>query len=218
VNGQEIMPLYVDNLGYHIYYKVLNTVDYGIPQQRQRIFIVGLRERADYRFPSKQKLDLKLSDLLEQNPDEKYFMSQKAYDFITKPFRIKKGYTQINGDIALTITAKANSNWTGDFIVGYTRSTKTGEITSRHPLTEANTIHASTGGGGNTDQFVLCNNGTRIRKLTPLECFRLQGFPDWFDKTKCSDSQLYKQAGNSMSIPPIQEIIRNIKPIFHDLH
>lgn len=210
VNGQEIIPIYKDNLGYHLYFKVLDTVEHGIPQRRQRIFIVGFKDRVSFRFPDKEPLKLKLSDLLEKNPDEKYFMSQKAFDYITKPFRIKKGYTQINGDIALALKAKGQSNWTGDFVVlGYTRSSTTGEVTSRHVIEQANTLHASSGKGGNTDQFVLDVEKKRIRKLTPTECLRLQGFPDTFRKV-VSDSQLYKQIGNSMSVPVIRKILSNV--------
>lgn len=51
------------------------------------------------------------------------------------------------------------------------------------------------------------------RKLTPLESFRLQGFPDSFDRSKCSDTQLYKQAGNSISVPVIEAVISHIKPV-----
>ena len=83
-NQYSLMPF--ENLGYHIHYKVLNTRDFGVPQNRERIFIVGIRDDEDnnFNFPSGSPLKLKLKDILEEKVDEKYFLSQKMVDGIYK--------------------------------------------------------------------------------------------------------------------------------------
>lgn len=91
-------------------------------------------------------------------------------------------------------------------IIGYTRDAK-GKVTSRHEKDVANTITGSTGGGGTTDQFLKV--GYRIRRLTPRECFRLMGFPDSFT-WPVSDSQAYKQSGNSIVIHVLKAGIKKL--------
>ena len=83
-NGQIFIPYFEDGLGYHIYYKVLNTKDYGIPQNRERIFIVGFKEFREFSFPKPFPLELRLKDMLQDNPDYKYFLSDKQIEMISK--------------------------------------------------------------------------------------------------------------------------------------
>ena len=80
VNGNPVIFPREDSVPYHIYYKVLNAKNYGVPQNRERIFIVGVRDDKDnnFRFPKEQYLEKKLKDVLENNVDEKYFLSHKA--------------------------------------------------------------------------------------------------------------------------------------------
>ena len=91
-------------------------------------------------------------------------------------------------------------------VISYTRDSK-GKVVSRHINQQANTIHTATGGGGNTDQFYT--DGYKIRRLTPRECFRLMDFPDTFT-WPVSDSQAYKQAGNSIVVRVLEKIIKNL--------
>jgi len=91
-------------------------------------------------------------------------------------------------------------------IIGYTRDEK-GKVVKRHLQDNANTLHSSSGSGGNTDQFVKSKH--RIRRLTPTECMRLQGFPDSFIKP-CSETQQYKMAGNSITVNVIKAILKNL--------
>jgi DNA (cytosine-5)-methyltransferase 1 len=91
-------------------------------------------------------------------------------------------------------------------VMSYTRDSK-GKVVSRHINQQANTIHTATGGGGNTDQFYT--DGYKIRRLTPRECFRLMDFPDTFT-WPVSDSQAYKQAGNSIVVRVLEKIIKNL--------
>lgn len=105
--------------GYNNYWAVLNLKGFGIPQNRERVFIVSIRKDVDngtFSFPKGFPLKLRLKDMLEDQVDEKYFVSDKAVKYITNPTRIQKKYTAVDGDTALCVTAKGQSNWTGTFV------------------------------------------------------------------------------------------------------
>lgn len=106
----------LQSLGYSNYVQLLNSKDYGIPQNRNRCFMVSILGQFYYEFPKKQKLVLRLKDMLEDKVDDKYYVSEKAFKYITKPERLKKKYTQLNGDIAVPVTAVGQNNWTGTFV------------------------------------------------------------------------------------------------------
>lgn len=125
-----------------------------------------------------------------------------------------------NDGISNTITTAEKDNILVEpMIVGYTRDRVTGEVTDRHLNDVANTIHGSTGGGGNTDQFVA-EPGFRIRKLTERECFRLQGVGDEdIDKIQnyrdengkpISRTRQYALAGNSITVDVLSNIFRKL--------
>ena len=111
--------------GYASAYKLLNAKDYGIPQNRERVFVVSvldgiscdlLGEELLFEFPKPIPLKLRLRDMLEENVDEKYYLSQKGIDYILNDERIGGGYTNVNPSIAIPVTAKGQTNWTGSFI------------------------------------------------------------------------------------------------------
>lgn len=108
----------LEEAGYNNYWKVLNAKDYGIPQNRERVFIVSIRKDIDkgFDFPEPIELKLRLKDMLDNDVDEKYYLSDKAIKYINAPERIEKKYTQIDGDVSLCLTAKGTNNWTGNFI------------------------------------------------------------------------------------------------------
>jgi DNA (cytosine-5)-methyltransferase 1 len=103
-------------------------------------------------------------------------------------------------------------------IIGYSRDAK-GKVVDRHLKDEAGTIHTGSGGGGNTDQFV---QDYRIRRLTPIECERLQGFPDNHTSKgiydgeikEMSNTQRYKQCGNAVTVDVVQAIAEKLHPMF----
>ena len=105
-------------------------------------------------------------------------------------------------------------------IIGYTRDAK-GKVTDRHLKDTAGTIHTGSGGGGNTDQFV---QDYRIRRLTPIECERLQGFPDNHtskgiydgEVKEMSNTQRYKQCGNAVTVDVVQAIANKLHPLFEE--
>lgn len=262
VNGNPVLFPYEDSVPYHLYWKVLNAKNYGVPQNRERIFLIGVREDEDntFRFPKEAHLTKRLKDVLENEVDEKYFLSEN----------------QIN-KVLETLDNDCNE----PKIIGYTRDEK-GKVIKRSLRDTANTIHSSTGSGNNTDQFMyrgaalrtrddekgknkrlelrnddlinaLTSHHTdslilhnlyggfnedeprifteysptirtakggghipstieqsKIRRLTPRECFRLMDFPDTFDFSVVSNSQAYKQAGNSIVVKCLELIIDNL--------
>ena len=199
-----IMPF--DNLGYHIYYKVLNTKNFGIPQNRERIFIVGIRDNEDnnFRFPKEIPLKLKLKDILQKNYDTKYFLSEKMIAGIfksnfreRKPININKVSTclKIGGDVpCFEVTSHSL----------YPRSSKTKKGGTGHLSKKDGTSYCLD--TGNNQAIEKHNN---LRKLTPIECERLQGYPDNHTEG-VSDTQRYKQMGNTITVNVIQEIIKNL--------
>lgn len=270
VNGNPVIFPHENATPYHVYYQVMNAKHYGVPQNRERIFIIGIRDDADneFKFPKPFHLEKRLKDVLESEVDEKYFLSDKMLNhFATKQGVFSGMFKPMDSDsdgTAACIPAvyykmpitntyinevqigairgrnpqnplsrvsglpteqmlEINENGTSNtlttvqkdnvvvydeaYILGYTRDEK-GNVTKRNPLNHSNTIHTKTGGGGNTDQFAVLNQ--RIRRLTPFECFRLMDFNENF-KWNVSDSQAYKQAGNSIVVSCLVEIIKKLK-------
>lgn len=116
-NTFETMKATFDELGYKYYYQVLNAKDYGMPQHRERIFVIGFKDKkVDFCFPEPIQLEYKMQDFLEDYTDSKYYLKEKGVKFVTSSKNRKKRYTQINGDIALCQKANQQFNWHGDFI------------------------------------------------------------------------------------------------------
>ncbi len=200
-----LMPF--DNLDYHIHYQVLNTKDFGIPQNRERIFIIGIRDDKDnnFNFPKEIPLELKLKDILQDNVNSKYYLSDKMVAGIfksnfkeRKPMDINKisKCLKIGGDVPC-FEVKSHSL--------YPRSSKTGKGGTGHLSKNDGTSYCLDTGN---NQAIEKNNN--LRKLTPIECERLQGFPDNFTEG-VSDTQRYKQMGNTITVNVIQAIIKNLK-------
>lgn len=173
------------NLGYHIKTKVLNSMEYGnVPQNRERIYIVGFKNKVcsdRFSFPSPIKLGIKVSDLLEKNIPEKYY-----YD--GRPL-IKKLEKHIKEEGKVYQWRRL-----------YVRENKSGVCP---------TLTANMGTGGHNVPLIKDKKG--IRKLTPLECARLQGFPPGYKIPQgVADSALYKQFGNSVTVTVIEAIAKQI--------
>lgn len=103
-------------LGYDIHFRVLNSKDYGIPQNRERLYCLGFKEKTDFKFPAPIKLESKMYDFLEDYVDSKYFLKEKGVKFVTSHKNKEKRYTQINGDITLCQKRNQQFNWHGDFV------------------------------------------------------------------------------------------------------
>ena len=215
-------------LGYTNYYQVLNAKDYGIPQNRERVFTISVRKdiNKSFEFPPKQELKLKLKDMLEDEVDERYYLSNKMVEYISADNEKWTGNNDksiINKSVASTINTgegsrrcdasnyisnqvEENFNLKGS---SYLRDFGSkGKIQNKE---YCDTLTASMGtGGGNVPIF---QNNLRIRKLTPKECWRLMGFDDVdFKKAEKvnSNTQLYKQAGNSIVVNVLEAIFNNL--------
>lgn len=303
VNGVPTLFPHKQAVNYHIYYKVLNAKNYDIPQNRERVFIVGIRDDKDnvFSWPKPKKLKKRLIDILEPKVSGKYFLSDKMVKgFIEhkkKHDDKKNGFgfktTDVTG-VSKTITANPANSPTDTFIKegyinqdtqasavinensisqtlcagthGYSNGyVKIGAIRGRNPenpkqrisgqetkqILEINkngtsnalttvqkdnivvignlngskwdktheqsrrvygtegvspSLHTMSGGG----QHHKIYNNFKIRRLTPLECFRLMDFNPSF-KWDVSDTQAYKQAGNSIPVGMLVAIISKLK-------
>ena len=102
--------------GYDIHFRVLNSRDYGIPQNRERLFCVGFKKETEFKFPKPIELEYKMYDFLEDYIDTKYFLKEKGIKFVTSTKNHLKSYTQINGEVALCEKRNQQFNWHGDFV------------------------------------------------------------------------------------------------------
>lgn len=181
----------LEHLGYHVKYEVLNTYKHGnVPQNRERIYIVGFlsEEHCDrFSFPEQVPLTTRVSDVIdfESRVDDSYYYSPGKF----------KGDIYEKLDEALD-DSESVYQWRRHYV----RKNQSGVIP---------TLTANQGTGGHNVCIVRTKYG--IRKMTPRECFNAQGFPEDFVLPEgMSNSRLYKQAGNSVSVSVIERIANNI--------
>ncbi len=103
-------------LGYDIHFRILNSKDYGIPQNRERLFCIGFKDKTEFQFPAAIPLEYCMYDFLEDYVYTKYFLREKGIKFVTSHKNREKSYTQVNGDIALCQKRNQQFNWHGDFV------------------------------------------------------------------------------------------------------
>lgn len=281
----------LDEAGYNNYWQVLNAKNYGVPQNRERVFIVSIRKDIDkgtFEFPKPIESYKRLKDVLEDEVDEKYFLSEKVIaGFIANNTKndnkniIEAGDLNQKGwynssnkvyspkGIAPTVTAMQGGNIKPKVMVeriggifdkdgkrhqagsiydkegispaidsmqggyrqpmvnvinatkkGYDTATEGDSINMSFPYSNKKRGRVGHGVAQTLDTgcrqatLVKSNPLYRIRRLTPIECWRLMGFDDEdFYKAKntgMSDTQLYKQAGNSIVVNVLQEILKKL--------
>ena len=140
------------SLGYVNYTEILNAKDYGVPQNRERVFMLSILNGCWYEFPHPVRLEKRLKDVLELEVDEKYFLNERGINYVKK--KLGK-YTAINGEVAMCLTAKGCANWTGTFIsdksiqIGATKETDWNRQQYRvyDPTGISPTITTKSGGG-----------------------------------------------------------------------
>ena len=187
-NTFRVILEYLTECGYFVKYQVLNAKDYGnIPQNRERIYIVAFKNKKAYQrfeFPSPIELTTKLSDVIDFNKkvDDKFYYTKDNCFFYN--------------ELEKTITS---SNTVYQWRRVYVRENKSDVCP---------TLTANMGTGGHNVPLILTKHG--IRKLTPHECFNLQGFPKTYKLSDLASTHLYKQAGNSVVVSVIQRIAENI--------
>lgn len=270
-NGNPVLFPYEESVPYHIYWKVLNAKHHGVPQNRERVFIIGIRDDSDntFRWPIDEHLTKRLKDVLEDDCDKKYFLSENNIEkLIQYDIRQKEkgnGFGAKFHDEYGTMSAlKVGGSGCDDLVKiksatskGYEEATEGDSINFSVPNSETrrgrvgkqvaqtldtacnqgvmigafrgrnpnNSSDRTTGspteqrleinsqGTSNTITSVQKDNVVvqdyKIRRLTPRECFRLMDFPDTFT-WPVSDSQAYKQAGNSIVVNVLYKIIKNL--------
>lgn len=271
----DIVLTSLEEAGYNNYWKVLNAKDYGIPQNRERVFIVSIRKDIDnemFKFPEEFELKLRLKDMLEDEVDEKYYLSDKKIEKILAWKAYQKPFERVlgNNSVCPTLTARgAGEDHSGMIILdkslndttnlqesllirektkkGFkeafdgdgvyinrphqkrgvvqrgmiqTLKTSCSDVAVVIGSTQKNaavnhdgicpTLTEAMGKGGG--HVPMHNYDFRIRKLTPLECFRLMGFSDEdFNKiVGISNTQLYKMAGNSIVVNVLVHIFKSL--------
>ena len=255
----------MSNLGYNNYYKVLNAKDYGVPQNRERVFTISIRKDIDdgsFKFPKPITLKLRLKDLLEKEVDRKFYLSDAQIESMQTSNYVQNQRRLQKKDWCDTLCAR---DWKSPKCVqvGNLKGGKWDKINEscRRVYSEnglSPTIHTCQ--GGNTEPKVMVKEATKkgyaeaydgdsinleqpnsktrrgrvgkqvaqtlttapqqavvndlsIRKLTPKECWRLMGFEDEdFNKAAeiNSNTQLYKQAGNSIVVNVLVEIFKQL--------
>lgn len=247
---------FLNSLGYYSNWEVLNAKDYGIPQNRERVFVVSSLENMHYKFPKPVELKFKMKDLLEEKVDDKYYLSEKLLKCFSD-MKNRNGFTRgekfnprklENCNTAFAITTRAGARATDNYIIqlGNLKNTEsfggnpqTGRVYSPDGISPC--LNTMQGGGlepkilqkahgfnkgGIKENIVpaltksswqennFLSDNMRIRKLTPLECWRLMGFRDMdyyaAKSVGISDAQLYKQAGNSIVVTVLEAIFRNL--------
>jgi DNA (cytosine-5)-methyltransferase 1 len=179
VNGLPVLFAHDDAVPYHLYWQVLNAKKHGVPQNRERVFLIGIRDDSDnsFQFPKEEHLTKRLKDVLDDDVDEKYFLSEKM----------------LIGFIKHNVNHKEKG---------------TGFVFAPKDESQiANCLRANAALCA-TDNAIKINE-YRIRRLTPRECFRLMDFPDTFT-WNVSDSQAYKQAGNSIVVNVLYKILKQL--------
>lgn len=263
VNGNPVIFPREDATPYHIYYQVLNAKHYGVPQNRERVFIIGIRDDSNNTFtwPKPFHLVKRLKDVLEENVNEKYYLSKKMIDGLVKSsekhkekgtgfqWKPKQKYdianclranaalcktdntikiVYINQDTQASTVFSENgtsptlSAGTHGYAQGYVKvksATKQGfEIATENDSINLSNLSSETRRGRVGKEVAqtldtACNQAVMIggiRRLTPRECFRLMDFPDDFIIDKVSNTQAYKQAGNSIVVNVLAEIINKL--------
>ncbi len=237
VNGVPVLFPYDDSVPYHLYWQVLNAKHYGVPQNRERVFLIGIRDDADnrFQFPREEHLSNRLKDVLEDEVSEEYFLKKKvdlrnsiidSYDVVQlneckesggkQPYQQNRVYDS-NG-LCPALNA-GQITWGGNLVLYNIK--RLNQTLQKHKLPKGEVRFVDSYNQSIHENSACINarinatndrhlwDGYKIRRLTPRECFRLMDFPDTFT-WKVSDSQAYKQAGNSIVVNVLYKILKQL--------
>lgn len=186
-----ILAVLKDKLKYDVHYKILNAKDFGVPQNRPRIYIVGFKKKTDFKFPE-GNARVALKTILEKNVDPKHYISQKYYEGLER--HRQRHASRGNGFGYQVLDTNGVS---GALVVG-------GMGRERNLIKDKPILVWKNG----MDKLQY-KNALGIRKLTIKECARLQGFDDKF-VFPVANTHAYKQLGNSVAVPVIWAIAREM--------
>lgn len=186
----------LQELGYFVYYQVLNAKDYGLPQKRERIYIVAfnkekVKDYKGFKFPEKLNKKVSIERILDKNVELKYFVSQQYFNTLLA--HKKRHSNKGNGFGFEVISPDSIAN---TIVVGGMGRERNLVVDKSKPTNKLNKIKKI--------------NKKNIRTMTPREWARLQGFPESF-KFPVSDTQIYKQLGNSVAVNVIEAVAKEIK-------
>lgn len=195
-----------EKCGYVIEYRVLSAKKLNFPQSRERIFVIGHRRKMENTILDKIKykpLTNKLENYLEEKVDEKYHITnQKWQKWICSQKHLDKQKMKINGDYIICQTARQYSSWFGNFILEHKENANFNYSDIAKECIKNNEIIPFNYNKSFDYEYIIKNS--ILRRLTPTECLKLMGFENF--KNKCSDTQLYKQCGNSIIVNMFDEI------------
>lgn len=240
-----ILSAFANIGGYRLEWQLLNT-SWFLPQNRERIYLIGhLAERSEpgvfpigengglfnKKIGEKRQKSSSLQIAHSRTINSRYYKMGSSDTYIQVKSNTKKGYEELKPGDSLNFSVPTSKTRRGRVgkgqaqtldtqcnqgVIGYSRDSK-GKIINYHEKQIANTLHSSTGSGGNTDQYIF--NETKIRRLTEIECERLQGFPDDWTKfglydgevKKVPKTQRYKMMGNAVTVKVVEEIAKRLK-------
>ena len=204
----------LDELGFNSYWSVINGKDCGVPQSRERVFVISVRKDIDkgrYTFPKPFDVGIRLKNILEKEVEDKYYLSSET---VSRLYNNGQGYhskisIKDDAQYSATLLASMYKNARGIDLIGDDENTLkqigylnnyNGDANRVYSTTIARTLKSEAGGGGAKTGWYKTELG--IRKLTPRECWKLMGltFEDC-DKAReigVADTHLYKQAGNGI--------------------
>jgi len=168
----------LESLGYHVFSEILNAKYFGVPQNRERIYIIAFLEDVNFKFPEPSNIVVKVGDILDVRVDDKYTISDKLWA----------------GHQRRKLAHKAKGNGFG-YSIFNALSPYTSTISARYYK--------------DGSEILIEQDGKNPRKITPREAARLQGFPESF-KIPVSDTQAYRQFGNSVAVPVITALAKSI--------
>lgn len=190
-NTWKVIKEVFDSLGYKIYFDILNAKDYGIPQDRKRLFVVGFKnESVNFSFPKPIKLTTTMMDYLEETVETKHYLGKKGFEFVTNPKY--RNRARVNSTIIQTQKANQQFNWNGDFVFE-----ELSKVKNNNEIMERAYVSKWEGKTG------------VIRQLSYRECLRLMGFDDDF-KVVVPNVPAYRQAGNSIVVNVLEHLFNEI--------
>lgn len=190
-NTWKVITEIFNSLGYTLYCDILNSVNYGIPQDRKRLFVVGFKNKIiNFKFPNPINLSKTMFDYLEDSVNACHYLGKKGFEFVTNPYY--KARARVNRNIIQTQKANQQFNWNGDFVFEELEKVQDNDQIMKRAYVG------------------VWNNKTGvIRQLSHRECHRLMGFSDDY-KIVVPNVWAYRQAGNSIVVNVLEEIIKEI--------
>lgn len=215
----------LQDLGYKVHYKVLKSKDFGVPQLRPRLFIIAINQPVDFTFPEPLNINTCVGDILETEVASKYFLSDKMWHGLQQRKRLNKqvgngfSYNLVNDSSshANTLTARYGKDG-AEALVKSKKIATFGKDSQGYRIYSADGLAVTlcSAGGGLASYTGAYLVDDTPRKLTPRECARLQGYPDTFI-IPVSDTQAYKQFGNSVTVNVVKAIAQNIKETYEKI-